>query len=180
MQFEELSLAGAYIITPAIKHDNRGYFSVTYQKEAFQQAGLVTDWVQDNQSFSYQNVIRAFHFQLPPHAQTKLVRVLSGAILDVIVDLRRASPTYGQSVGVELSADNYQMIYIPQGFAHGFCALSEQAIISYKVDDVYAPSAESGLIWNDPTIGFNWGIANPILSDKDAALPTFAEFESSF
>jgi dTDP-4-dehydrorhamnose 3,5-epimerase len=180
MQFEPLQLEGAYLITPPLVKDDRGYFSVTYQKEPFAELGLVTDWVQDNQSYSHKDVIRGFHFQLPPHTETKLVRVIHGAILDVIVDLRKASPTFGQSISVHLSDKNRQLLYIPRGFGHGFLALEPHTVLLYKVDNGYAPNANGGLIWNDPTIGFDWGITNPILSEKDQALPTLAEFESPF
>lgn len=180
MQFEELNLQGAYVITPSFAKDNRGYFSVTYQKKAFEELGLVTDWVQDNQSYSHQDVIRGFHFQLPPHTETKLVRVIHGAIIDVIVDLRKESPTFGQSTSVRLTDKNNKLLYIPRGFAHGFRALEPHTFVLYKVDNDYAPNANGGLIWNDPTIGFDWGVENPILSEKDQALPTFAEFKSPF
>ncbi len=180
MQFEALDFDGVYCITPPVFHDERGAFTVPYQKQAFAQHGLVTDWVQDNQSYSVQGVLRGFHFQLPPYTETKLVRVLHGAILDVIVDLRRASATYGQHLALEMSAENSKMLYIPRGFAHAFCVLSAGASVQYKVDNDYTPHAAAGLIWDDPTIGFDWPISTPILSEKDQQLPRFAQFDSPF
>jgi dTDP-4-dehydrorhamnose 3,5-epimerase len=180
MQVEALILDGVFCITPPIFHDERGSFSVPYQNHAFAQHGLSTDWVQDNQSTSVGGVLRGFHFQRPPYTETKLVRVLHGAILDVVVDLRRASATYGHHLTIELSADNRKMLYVPRGFAHAFCVLSDSATVHYKVDNDYTPSAAGGLRWDDPTLAVDWPIATPILSQQDQNLPFFAGFESPF
>jgi dTDP-4-dehydrorhamnose 3,5-epimerase len=180
LEFDALPLAGAYLITPPVFHDNRGYFTVPYQQAAFAQHGLVTDWVQDNQSYSQRGVLRGFHFQYPPHTETKLVRALQGRILDVIVDLRQDSPTFRQTHSVELNDENRQMVYIPRGFGHAFCVLSDFAVVTYKVDNAYAPDAGGGLIWNDPTLNVDWPIKMPVLSDKDRELPTLSDWESPF
>jgi dTDP-4-dehydrorhamnose 3,5-epimerase len=176
-----LTLAGTYEIKLKPLGDERGYFLTTYQQRAFEEAGLVTGWVQENQSLSTrQGVIRGLHFQAPPHAQTKLVRVLLGAALDVFVDIRRGSPTYGQWDAIELSDVNHRAVYVPQGFAHGFCTLAERVLIAYKVDDYYAPENEGGLMWNDPDLGIDWPTTTPALSGRDQAWPPFAEFVSPF
>ncbi len=180
MQIEPLRLAGTYLITPRRFDDTRGYFMETYRTEIFAQHGLVTGWVQENQSLSIRGVLRGLHFQMPPHAETKLVRVVRGAILDVFVDLRKDSPTFGEWDSVELDDEALRMVYIPKGFAHGFCALSDVAILNYKVDEVYTPAAVAGLRWDDLAFAIRWPVAHPILSDKDADLPTLADFPSPF
>jgi len=180
MQFDPLSLKGAFVITPPVFQDERGYFSVTYQDTAFAEHGLSTAWVQDNQSFSKYGVIRGFHFQRPPHTEAKLVRVLQGEIMDVIVDLRKGSPTYGKWEQVNLNTENRRMVYVPRGFGHAFCVLSENAVVSYKVDNHYAPQAGAGIVWNDPTLNVPWPVETPILSEKDQALSVFTEFETPF
>lgn len=180
-KFEQLSLPGAYVITLEPIGDKRGYFLETYRADAYASHGLVTNWLQENQSLSSRKyTLRGMHLQMPPHAQTKLFRVLQGAALDVIVDLRVGSPTYGQSAAVELTEDNNRLIYIPRGFAHGFCTLTEDVIVSYKVDAYYAPQSEAGLLWNDPALNIDWPCDEPILSEKDGKLPRLAEFESPF
>jgi dTDP-4-dehydrorhamnose 3,5-epimerase len=136
--------------------------------------------VQDNQSSSARGVLRGLHFQRPPHAQAKLVRVAQGRALDVIVDLRRDSATYGQHMAVELDAQRYNMLYVPIGFAHGFVALEDHTLFLYKCSDYYQPSAEGGLRWNDPTLNINWGIDHPNVSDKDQVLPLLENFDSPF
>jgi dTDP-4-dehydrorhamnose 3,5-epimerase len=180
MQFDPLSLDGAFIITPPIFHDERGHFTITYQEKAFAEHGLSTDWVQDNQSFSQQGVVRGFHFQMPPHTEAKLIRVLHGEIMDVIVDLRTQSATFGQWHQVTLSVENRQMLYVPRGFGHGFCVMSEAAVVSYKVDNHYTPQAGAGILWDDPTLNVPWPVDAPILSDKDQQLPKFNDFRSPF
>ncbi|MFW5748618.1 MAG: dTDP-4-dehydrorhamnose 3,5-epimerase [Chloroflexota bacterium] len=181
MEFQPLWLEGACIIQPNVFYDDRGYFMVPYQAKAFAEHGLPTNWVQDNQSLSTRRgVLRGFHFQMPPHTEAKLVRVLDGVIMDVIVDLRKDSPTFGQWDSVELSAENQKMVYIPRGFAHAFCVVSDRALVTYKVDNDYAPKAQAGLIWNDPTLNIPWPVDDPLLSEKDSQLPTLAEFESPF
>ncbi len=178
---QPLRLAGAFEITLRPIGDERGYFMTTYHAALFRQHGMVTDWAQENQSLSARKgILRGLHFQLPPHTETKLVRVLSGAILDVMVDLRKASPTFGQWEAIELSAENRRMVYIPKGFAHGFCTLTDDVIVAYKVDAYYTPEAQAGLRWDDPTLAIRWPVQEPLLSPKDRALPDFASFESPF
>jgi dTDP-4-dehydrorhamnose 3,5-epimerase len=164
--------------------DARGWFSEVYNARAFGSRGVDVSFVQDNQSFSgSQGTIRGLHFQSPPHAQAKLVRCLRGALFDVAVDVRRGSPTYGQWVGAELSAQNGKQLFIPVGFAHGFMTLEPDTEVFYKVTDFYAPDSDGGLRWNDSSIGVEWPIksgAGPLLSDKDEKLPFLAEFESPF
>jgi dTDP-4-dehydrorhamnose 3,5-epimerase len=179
--FEPLKLAGTYAVRLKTYPDDRGYLVVTYADDVFEKQGLVTDWVQDNQSESRLGVIRGLHFQRPPHTETKLVRVVVGAVWDVFVDLRRASPTYGQWDAIELSAENHTMAYIPRGFAHGFAALTERAVVAYKVDRLFAPSAAGGIRWDDPTIAIPWPRKSPpVISDRDRSLPLLAEIESPF
>ena len=176
MQFTETPLADAYVIDPRVFRDHRGFFVEPYNRRVFEAQGLNIDFVQDNHSLSVEKgVLRGLHFQRPPHAQTKLIRVITGAIYDVIVDMRTSSPTFGQSFGVELSGDNFRMLLVPKGFAHGFCTLSENCHIMYKVDDFYAPQADGGVLWNDPDLNVAWPVADPILSDKDAKLPLWRD-----
>jgi len=181
MVITPLRLNGTYQIVLAPHYDERGYFMRVWDCQFWRQRGLTAAWVQENQSLSQrQGIIRGLHFQRPPHSETKLVRVASGAILDVFVDLRKASRTYGQWDSLELSAENQRMVYIPRGFAHGFCTLSENALVVYKVDAYYAPESEGGLKWNDETLRINWPTPNPFVSDKDKHLPSFKEFVSPF
>lgn len=181
MNITPLKLSGTYLIALRRFDDPRGYFAETYREAVFAEAGLVTGWVQENQSLSReQGTLRGLHFQTPPHAQTKLVRVLSGTALDVFVDLRTASPTFKQWDAVELSADALNLVYIPQGFAHAFLTLTPDVIVSYKVDDYYAPDHDAGLRWDDPAFGIAWPLDAPQLSAKDAVLPTLAESPSPF
>ncbi|MCA9882056.1 MAG: dTDP-4-dehydrorhamnose 3,5-epimerase [Anaerolineae bacterium] len=180
-KFEPLKLPGAFLITLEPVGDNRGYFVETYRQDLFAEHGLATNWVQENQSLSSQKgTVRGLHFQRPPHTEAKLVRVLQGIALDVIVDLRVDSPTYGQYEAIELSESNHRLLYIPKGFGHGFCTLSENMVISYKVDAYYAPGAASGILWNDPDIAIDWPVTQPIMSERDKELGTLAEFESPF
>jgi dTDP-4-dehydrorhamnose 3,5-epimerase len=180
-KFEPLPLSGAYVITLEPIGDRRGYFVETYRADAFAKHGLATDWLQENQSLSSRkHTLRGLHLQMPPYSQAKLFRVLQGAVLDVIVDVRVGSSTYGQHAAVEISDSNNKLIYIPHGFAHGFCTLTEDVIVSYKVDAYYAPQSEAGLLWNDPALSIDWPCETPILSEKDGQLPTLAEFESPF
>jgi dTDP-4-dehydrorhamnose 3,5-epimerase len=164
--------------------DARGWFSEVYNARAFGSRGVDVTFVQDNQSFSRpQGTIRGLHFQAPPHAQAKLVRCVRGALFDVAVDVRRGSPTYGQWVGAELSAQNGKQLFIPVGFAHGFVTLEPDTEIFYKVTDFYAPDSDGGLRWNDSTISVEWPMtpgSGPLLSDKDEKLPFLVEFESPF
>jgi dTDP-4-dehydrorhamnose 3,5-epimerase len=172
MQIRETSIAGLVELIPRIFEDERGAFFESYNEEAFQKAGLPTNFVQDNQSFSVKGVLRGLHFQNAPFAQGKLVRVIVGRVIDVAVDLRPESPTFGRYELFELDAKQNNMAYIPEGFAHGFAAL-EDSVFSYKCTNLYNKSCEAGIIWNDPTLNITWGVANPIVSGKDQELPTF-------
>lgn len=144
------------------------------------EAGIINEFVQDNQSLSQKNAVRGLHFQAPPHGQGKLVRVIRGAVYDVIVDIRRNSPTYGQHFGIELNEENFTMLWIPEGFAHGFSTLKDQTIFSYKCTSVYHKSSEGGILWNDPDLAIDWKIENPLLSEKDLALPVLKNFTTPF
>ncbi len=169
--FKKLALPGLVLIEPRIFTDDRGYFFEAYKQSLFTANGIKDDFIQDNSSFSTQGVLRGLHYQLPPHAQAKLVRCLNGRIFDVAVDIRRSSPTFGQWLGLELSADEKNMLYIPAGFAHGFYTITGQAEILYKVSAEYAPQAERGIIWNDPDIRIDWPVKAPLLSAKDRRFP---------
>jgi len=158
MRVEACHIEGLFILEPKVFGDARGYFFESYNQTVFQQQGWDYQWVQDNQSSSVHGVIRGLHFQAPPFAQTKLVRVLRGAILDVAVDIRKGSPTYGQHVAVELSSENKLQLLIPAGFAHGFSVLSEQAEVMYKCDQVYNRASEGGLLYNDPALNIDWRV----------------------
>lgn len=173
MNVLKTAIEGVFIIEPKVFEDPRGYFYESYSATKLKDAGIETVFVQDNQSKSTYGVIRGLHYQLPPHAQTKLVRAVEGSIYDVAVDLRKDSPTFGQWVGVELSAENKRQLYIPQGFAHGFSVLSETAVVQYKCDEYYHPETEGGVIYNDPTLAIDWKIPadRALISKKDAALP---------
>jgi dTDP-4-dehydrorhamnose 3,5-epimerase len=168
------------LIQPQIFHDGRGYFFESYKKSDFTAAGIHCEFQQENNSKSARGVIRGLHFQKNPHAQAKLVRVLKGAIIDVVVDIRRGSPNYGKWLKVELSEENRTMIFVPAGFAHGFVAISEFAEIQYKVDNEYCKAAEGGIIWNDPALGIDWGAGEPILSEKDTVLLPLAGADNNF
>ena len=182
MNFIKTAIEGVYIIEPRIFTDDRGYFFESYSKAAFEAAGLHYDFVQDNQSKSVHGTVRGLHFQKGEHAQAKLVRVLEGTVLDVAVDLRRTSHTYGQYVAVELSADNNRQLLIPRGFAHGFSVLSETAVFAYKCDNLYCRESEGGIRFDDPSLAIDWRIdpAKALTSDKDKLHPYFSEFESCF
>lgn len=177
MEIKPQKLKGTFEINLSPIQDERGFFMRTYDLNAFNNTGLNKVWVQENHSLSAQSgIIRGLHFQLPPFAETKLVRCINGKILDVFVDLRKNSPTFGQWDSIELNAENKKMIFIPRGFAHGFCTLSENSEVLYKVDNFYSKEHERGLIWNDNEIGIDWPIQNPILSEKDTMNWTMAEF----
>lgn len=178
--FVETDIKGVYIIETKVYGDNRGYFMETYKKSDFDEAGLKYNFVQDNQSSSRKGVLRGLHFQ-KTFPQAKLVRVLSGEVFDVAVDLRKDSETYGKWVGVLLSAENKKQFMIPRGFAHGFLVISDYAEFAYKCDEVYHPEDEGGLIWNDPDVAVEWpDIGDIILSDKDRNNPTLAESRVKF
>lgn len=176
-------IPGLVVATPVRHGDARGFFMETWRRDVFALAGIADDFVQDNQSFSAQvGTVRGLHFQRVPHAQSKLVRVLQGRILDVVVDLRRSSPAFGQHVAVELDADSGTSLYVPQGCAHGFCTLTTDCLVSYKCGAYYAGAAEGGLLWNDPALGIVWPVTGQaaVLSDKDRLWPTLAALEPVF
>jgi dTDP-4-dehydrorhamnose 3,5-epimerase len=179
-QFQKLSIPEVILIEFTEIEDERGLFAETYKASEFKRHGILESFIQDNYSVSSRGVLRGLHYQLNPQAQGKLVMAVIGEIHDVAVDLRQKSPTYGNWVDVILSARKHQMLYVPPGFAHGFCVLSERAHISYKATSEYAPELERGIIWNDPDIGINWPITNPRLSPKDLSLPYFKEAEINF
>ena len=176
MQFTPLGIPDLLLLTPRIFRDDRGYFMETYQTERMREAGLPA-FVQDNESCSHRGVLRGLHYQLPPHAQGKLVRVVHGRIWDVVVDIRRNSPTFGKWVGTDLSAANQAMLWIPPGFAHGFVALEDNSIFLYKCTAPYVQTAEQGIRWNDPELAITWPEKAPFISRKDAALPTFRDIK---
>jgi len=171
MQIRETSIAGLVEIFPRVFEDERGMFFESFNVELFKSLGLPTNFVQDNQSFSKKGVVRGLHFQNAPFAQGKLVRVISGSVLDVAVDIRPESPTFGKHEIFILRSDTNNMAYIPEGFAHGFAAL-EDSIFTYKCTNLYSKVSESGILWSDPDLGIDWGVENPIVSEKDLILPT--------
>lgn len=180
MEFNKIYIEGPLVIQPKVFYDERGYFYESYSAKAFEEWGLNLNFVQDNQSLSQAGALRGLHFQAPPHEQGKLVRVIRGAVLDVIVDIRKNSPTYGKHFSIELSAENFTMFWIPPGFAHGFATLVDQTIFSYKCSGYYHKASEGGLLWNDPELGIHWNIHEPILSEKDKLHPTLKELQSPF
>lgn len=161
------SLEGVFLIEPRVFLDNRGFFLETYHQKKYEEAGIKQTFVQDNHSHSVRGTLRGLHYQLL-HPQGKLIEVVCGAIFDVAVDIRKGSPTFGKWLGIHLSADEHHQIYIPEGFAHGFCVLSEQADVIYKCTDIYTPGDEYGIRWDDPQLAIGWPVRNPILSPKDA------------
>ncbi|GIP31272.1 dTDP-4-dehydrorhamnose 3,5-epimerase [Paenibacillus sp. J2TS4] len=174
-------LEGVVIIEPDVYGDHRGFFMESYNQSKFAQLGLHFDFVQDNQSLSVQpGVIRGLHYQMHPKAQTKLVRVLTGAIYDVVVDIRKGSPTFGQWVGVILSEDNKRQLVVPKGFAHGICTLVSHTQVMYKVDQFYSAEHDRGIVWNDPELGVEWPVSSPILSEKDKNQPSLKQAENNF
>jgi len=183
MQVRDLEIPGLKLIVPRRFEDHRGVFCETYNESAFRSAGLTDAFVQDNVSRSARaGTVRGLHFQHPPHAQAKLVRVSRGRILDVAVDLRRTSPTYGKHIAIELSRDNWAQLYLPSGFAHGFCTLEPDTEVVYKTSSLYAPDAECGILWSDPGLAIAWPLppGGATVSDKDARLPSFADVVSPF
>lgn len=182
MSFTKTDIPGLLIFEPRVFEDSRGYFFESYNENIFCQAGIDIRWVQDNQSTSDYGVIRGLHYQLSPHAQSKLIRVLKGKILDVVVDIRKGSPTYGKSFTVKLSAKNKKQLFIPAGFAHGFSVLSEKAEVMYKCDVFYNKESEAGIIYNDPELGIDWQIPveQAIISEKDQKLPLLKNCNSNF
>lgn len=180
MEIVKTKIPDLYIVKPRVFEDNRGYFFESYNKEAFLRSGIDQNFVQDNESKSAKGVLRGLHFQKPPFAQGKLVRVMHGAVLDVAVDLRKASPTYGQWVSVELNHDNKWMYWIPPGFAHGFVTLEDNTVFFYKCTNVYNKESEGSILWNDADLNIDWKVTNPTLSGKDQVSPLFKDFVSPF
>ena len=178
MEIIKTPIEGLWVIEPKVFRDARGYFVETYNEQRYREAGIDARFVQDNQSCSSYGVVRGLHFQKPPYSQAKLVCCTVGRVLDVAVDLRPDSPTYGQWYGVELSEENKRQFFIPRGFAHGFSVLSENAIFTYKCDNLYHPEADGGILLNDPTLAIDWRIpeVQRIISDKDKKHPTFDEY----
>ncbi len=182
MKVTETDIKGLLVIEPRIFNDDRGYFYESFNKTKFAEAGIPVDFVQDNQSFSHKGAIRGLHGQANPFAQGKLVRVISGKVLDVAVDIRKGSPTYGQHFSIELSGDNKLQFWIPAGFLHGFATLEDNTIFTYKVNNFYDKESEIGVIWNDPVLNIDWQLASGdiLLSPKDELLPQFNSFKSPF
>jgi dTDP-4-dehydrorhamnose 3,5-epimerase len=178
VEFRDTRLQGVRQIVPRVFRDTRGHFFESFREDEFHAAGITHPFVQDNHSRSTRGTVRALHFQTQP-GQPKLVRVARGRVFDVTVDLRRDSPTFGRWQGIELDDEEGHLLYIPVGFAHGFCALSEVADFVYKVGSYYDPATERGLLWNDPDLGVDWPVDAPILSERDAANPTLAELRGS-
>ncbi len=179
MDFKKTDIEGVYIIEPRVFNDVRGYFFESWKKQEFIESVGPVDFIQDNESKSSFGVLRGLHYQKGEYSQAKLVRVIKGRVLDVAVDIRRSSPTFGQHVMVELSDENKRQFFIPRGFAHGFLVLSDEAIFTYKVDNVYMPQAEAGIRWNDPALGIQWPIdpSKVLTSDKDLCQPLLADAE---
>jgi len=182
MKFIETKIEGLIILEPTVFGDNRGYFLESYNQAKFEDIVGKFLFVQDNESKSSKGVLRGLHFQKPPYDQAKLVRCIEGKVLDVAVDLRKGSKTYGEYLALELSSKNKKQLFVPTGFAHGFLVLSKSAIFAYKVDNIYAPDYDSGICWNDPTLNIPWGIyeSEILVSEKDSKLPFFSEFKSPF
>ena len=179
MEFFPTNFQDAWLVKPKVFRDNRGFFLESYSRKVFQEHGIKADFVQDNHSLSVERgVLRGIHFQKAPHAQAKLVRVTKGKVFDVIVDLRRDSPTFLKWQGFELSSENFLLLFVPRGFGHAFCTLEERTEFLYKTDNFYAPEADRGIIWNDPDLGIQWPVSEPILSEKDKLLPRLKEVKN--
>tara|TARA_B110000003_G_scaffold174133_1_gene173740 strand:+ start:366 stop:920 length:555 start_codon:yes stop_codon:yes gene_type:complete len=182
MKFVKTKIEGLIILEPTVFGDIRGYFLESFNQDQFEEIVGKVSFVQDNESKSSKGVLRGLHFQKPPFDQAKLVRCIEGKVLDVAVDLRNGSKTYGQHIAIELSGENKKQLFVPRGFAHGFLVLSESAIFTYKVDNVYAPDYDSGIYWNDSTLNIPWGVdkSEILVSKKDSKLSFFSEFKSPF
>lgn len=182
MPFIKTPIEDLLVFEPDVFGDSRGYFFESYNKKTFTKNGIELDFVQDNQSCSQYGVIRGLHYQLNPYAQAKLIRVLAGTILDVAVDIRKGSPTFGKKFSIELSAENKKQLFLPAGFAHGFSVLSDQAEVLYKCDSFYNKESERGILYNDPSLNIDWIIpaGKEIISDKDSKLPLFADCKNNF
>ncbi|WP_243310568.1 dTDP-4-dehydrorhamnose 3,5-epimerase [Fundidesulfovibrio agrisoli] len=181
MGFEATGIPGLWLYAPKVFQDERGFFMESYNKANLDAQGIACDFIQDNHALSRsRGVLRGLHFQTPPKAQTKLVRVTRGKVLDVVVDLRKGSPTYRQWKSFELTESNFLQLFVPKGFAHGYVTLTENVEFLYKVDELYAPANDSGILWCDPDLNIDWGVSDPILSPKDTKLGLFKDFESPF
>ena len=180
MEIIKTPLQGLLIIKPDVFEDERGYFFESFNHGKFLNLGLDLRFIQDNESKSKKGVLRGLHFQAPPFAQGKLVRVMQGSVLDVAVDIRKSSPTYGKWESIVLSGQNKWMYWIPEGFAHGFATLEDDTIFFYKCTNVYNKASEGSILWNDPDLNIHWNIKDPVISDKDKMSPTFKEFKSPF
>jgi len=178
--FKKLEIPEVILVEPKVSEDDRGFFMETYKMPDFVASGIKESFVQDNFSRSSRGVLRGLHYQSPPFTQGKLVRVVRGEIFDVAVDIRRGSPTYGKWVSAILSEKNKNMLYIPEGFAHGFCVLSEIAEVAYKSTGIYSPQSEAGIAWNDETLSIEWPVKEPFLSEKDRKWPTLKEADVQF
>ena len=176
MKTSETELDGVLIIEPDVFDDQRGFFFETYNQNRYQEIGVTSDFVQDNLSFSRKGTLRGLHYQ-HPHDQAKLAQVIQGEVFDVVVDIRRGSTSFGKWVGQYLSGDNKTQIFIPAGFAHGFCVLSETALFHYKCSDFYAPQCEGGILWSDPDVAIDWPVDSPIVSEKDARFSILKDIE---
>jgi dTDP-4-dehydrorhamnose 3,5-epimerase len=179
-RFQRLDIPDVILIEPRTFNDQRGFFMETYKRSEFVANGISEEFVQGNYSHSIRGTLRGLHYQKHPQAQGKLVMALKGEVFDVAVDIRRGSPTYGRWIGTILSDQNLHMLYVPVGFAHGFCVLSEEADFLYQVTAEYAPKLDRGIVWNDPAIGIQWPISDPVLSSKDAQLPLLREADADF
>jgi len=182
MNFIKTEISDVYIIEPSVFGDNRGYFLESFNLEKFEENICPIKFVQDNESKSSKGVLRGLHFQKPPFNQAKLVRCIEGRVMDVAVDIRKGSPSYGKHVAIELTGENKRQLFVPRGFAHGFLVLSDTATFAYKVDNRYAPEFDAGIRWNDKELNIQWGLeeSEVLVSAKDAELPFFSEFESPF
>jgi dTDP-4-dehydrorhamnose 3,5-epimerase len=180
MEVKKTQIEGLLLIKPKIFSDDRGYFFESWSEESFAENGLDSNFVQDNQSFSNKGVLRGLHFQNPPFAQGKLIRVIKGSVLDVVVDIRKESSTYGQHFSIELNEVNKTIFWIPPGFAHGFIALEDNTIFNYKCTEVYNSASEEALLWSDKDLDIDWGAINPLVSYKDLIAGSFKNFKSQF
>lgn len=180
MVAEKTFIEGLLVLKPRVFEDERGYFFESFNEKLLEEAGLHAKFVQDNQSLSQKNVLRGMHFQAPPFAQGKLVRVIKGAALDVVADIRKGSPTYGKTFSIELNEQNKTMLWVPEGFAHGFCTLADSTIFYYKCTNYYNRASEGSIAWNDPDLNISWNITDPVLSEKDKAGMLLKDFSSPF
>ncbi len=180
MRIIEEPMPGLKLIEPTVFQDDRGYFYETFNSSTYHAKGIDVNFVQGNESLSQKNVVRGLHFQAPPYGQAKLVRVLQGAVVDVVVDLRKGSPTFKQTYKAKLSGENKHQLYVPVGFGHGFVTLEDETIFSYKCSNLYNKASEGGVIWNDSELNIDWEVDSPILSEKDERLPLLKNIESPF